>query len=131
MAKVRALSKTEADASGTGLKGKLGFGITYTDLVNYLGEPTYLPEDSGDGKVNFEWVVEFITEEYGYQTFTIYDWKVEAEYSRINTGAMTEAEEWMPSRWHVGGKDYAGDFVDFIENEVSKNATKLEEELPF
>ena len=33
------------DTSGSSLKGYLGYGITYNMLVDYLGEPTYLPED--------------------------------------------------------------------------------------
>ena len=120
MSKLNVLSKSEADASGTSLKDKLPFGITYSDLVERLGEPTYLPEDSGDGKVNYEWVVEFETEENGIQLFTIYDWKVDAEWSKVNTGTIEQASEWYGSRWHVGGKAYAGDFVDFLEKYLEK-----------
>ena len=110
---------------GTSLKGKLGYGITYNDLVDYFGKPTF--GESGDGKVNFEWVIDFEFEG-SINTFTIYDWKVDAEWSKNNTGYLDQAEEWFGgSRWHVGGKDYAGDFIEFVEKEIKK----LEKELPF
>jgi len=103
------------DTSGTHLKDYLPFGITYDMLVDYLGEPTFLPEDSGDGKVNFEWVVEFNDE-----LFTIYDWKVEPEWSKINTGNLNQ-DNFYASKWHVGGKTYAGNFVDFLSEEILKS----------
>ena len=108
--------------SGSSLKGHLSYGITYSMLVDFLGEPTFLPEDSGDGKVNFEWVVEFETENGGLKVFRIYDWKTEsAEWSIQNTGRKEQASEWFGgSRWHVGGKYYAGDFIEFIENKVNE-----------
>jgi len=108
--------------SGSSLKGHLSYGITYNMLVDFLGEPTFLPEDSGDGKVNFEWVVEFETEDGDLDVFRIYDWKTEsAEWSIQNTGRKEQAENWFGgSRWHVGGKDYAGDFIEFIENKVNE-----------
>jgi hypothetical protein len=110
---------------GTSLKGKLGYGITYNDLVNYFGNPTF--GESGDGKVNFEWVIDFEFEG-SINTFTIYDWKVDAEWSKNNTGCLDQAEEWFGgSRWHIGGKDFAGDFIEFVEKEIKK----LEKELPF
>lgn len=114
------------DTFGTSLKGYLSYGITYNDLVDFLDEPTFLPEDSGDGKVNYEWVVEFEGDN-GIEVFTIYDWKVDADWSKINTGKIEQANEWFGSRWHVGGKDYAGDFIDFLEKEIKK----FEKELPF
>ena len=108
------------DTSGSSLKGHLLYGITYNMLVDFLGEPTFLPEDSGDGKVNFQWVIEFETENGGLKVFTIYDWKTESpEWSIQNTGTKEQASEWFGgSRWHVGGKYYAGDFIEFIENKV-------------
>ena len=108
------------DTFGTSLKGHLVYGITYNDLVDYLGNPTF--EGSGDGKVNFEWVIDFEFEG-SIKTFTIYDWKTEsAEWSILNTGSKEQAEEWYGSRWHIGGKDYAGDFIDFLEKEIKKNS---------
>lgn len=93
--------------TGTYLVGYLSYGITYDMLVEYLGNPTFLPEDSGDGKVNFEWVVEFNDE-----LFTIYDWKSPSpEWAKENLGREV--------RWHVGGKEYAGDFINYIEELVA------------
>ena len=113
------------DTFGTSLKGYLSYGITYNDLVEFLDEPTFLPEDSGDGKVNYEWVVEFEGDN-GIEVFTIYDWKVDADWSKLNTGSENQ-DSFYPSRWHVGGKDYAGDFIDFLEKEIKK----FEKKLPF
>ena len=45
------------DTTGTSLKGYLGYGITYNDLVDYFGNPTF--GESGDGKVFNEWVIDF------------------------------------------------------------------------
>ena len=127
MAKITTYDQMDApDTFGTSLKGKLGYGITYYDLVDLLGEASFT--ESGDGKVNFEWVVEFETEENGIQLFTIYDWKVDREWSINNTGHKSQSKEWLGgSRWHVGGKDYAGDFIEFLEKELKK----FEKELPF
>ena len=122
------------DTSGSSLKGHLKYGITYYDLVDLFSEPTFLPEDSGDGKVNFEWVVEFETEENGIQLFTIYDWKVDADWSIQNTGTLDQSKEWFGSRWHVGGKEYAGDFIDFIESAFDEKKSfvkNTEKKLPF
>ena len=109
------------DTFGSSLKGYLKYGITYNDLVEFLGQPTFLPEDSGDGKVNFEWVVEFDNGEGYIETFTIYDWKTESpEWSKLNTGSESQLEEWFGSRWHVGGKGYAGTFIDFLEEKIGE-----------
>lgn len=108
-------SMTAPDTSGSSLKGYLDYGVTFDDLVKGLGEPTFLPEDSGDGKINFEWVVDFENEDGDVDTFTIYDWKVDADWSRHYTGTKEQAGEFFGgSRWHVGGKSYALDFIDFI-----------------
>jgi len=121
------LDKDEADTAGSSLKGKLKYGIQFDDLYNIFGPPT-ISEGTSDGKVNFEWVVEFETEENGIQLFTIYDWKVDREWSINNTGHKSQSKEWLGgSRWHVGGKDYAGDFIEFLEKELKK----FEKELPF
>ena len=110
------------DTSGSSLKGHLSYGITYDMLVDFLGAPTFLPEDSGDGKVNFEWIIEFETENGALKVFSIYDYKTESpEWSKANTGKIEQAEEWFGGkRWHVGGKYYAGDFIDFIEEKVKE-----------
>jgi len=124
-------SITAPDTSGSSLKGYLDYGITYDDLVDTFGEPTYLPEDSGDGKVNFEWVIDFDFEG-SVNTFTIYDWKVDAEWSKLNTGRMEEGNEWFGgSRWHVGGKDYAGDFIEKVSEAIYEMRKEIEKEMPF
>ena len=117
------------DTSGSSLKGYLDYGITYNDLVDTFGDPTFLPEDSGDGKVNFEWVVDFDFEG-SINTFTIYDWKVDAEWSKINTGT-SDQDSFYPSRWHVGGKDYAGDFIDKVSEAVNETRKEIEKNIEF
>jgi hypothetical protein len=67
----------------------LGGAVTYQDLVDAFGEPTFTPEDSGDGKVNYEWIIYFDGSYY-----SIYDWKT--------YDAQTTREEY--TNWHVGGK---------------------------
>ena len=70
-------------------KTYLGGAVTYQDLVDAFGEPTFEPEDSGDGKVNYEWVIYFDGSYY-----SIYDWKTyNPEYTRTEY-----------TNWHVGGK---------------------------
>ena len=124
-------SITAPDTSGTSLKGYLDYGITYEDLVDTFGEPTFLPEDSGDGKVNFEWVIDFDFEG-SINTFRIYDWKVDAEWSKLNTGRMEEGNEWFGgSRWHVGGKDYAGDFIEKVSEAIYEVRKEVEKNMPF
>lgn len=115
------LDKDEADTSGSSLKGKLKYGIQYDDLYNIFGPPTNR-EGSSDGKVNFEWIIEFENENGILETFTIYDWKVDREYSKLNTGAKSEAKEFLGgSRWHVGGKVYAGEFIECVEEAFDKD----------
>ena len=84
---------------GTSLKGYL-HNTTYAQLVEAFGQPTYNPEDSGDGKVNFEWVFDFTGE-----IFTLYDWKTYDVQYTINE----------LTTWNIGGKAYYGDFSDHIE----------------
>lgn len=101
---------------GTSLIGKLPIGISYNDLVSTFGEPTFLPEDSGDGKVNFEWVFH----SKNGDEFTIYDWKTyDAEFTKLNYG-LSDFNE-----WHVGGVGYAGNFIEFILEKVSEKVGSL------
>jgi len=124
-------SITAPDGFRSSLKGYLDYGITYEDLVYTFGDPTFLPEDSGDGKVNYEWVIDFDFEG-SINTFRIYDWKVEAEWSKLNTGRMEEANEWFGgSRWHVGGKDYAGDFIEKVSEAVYEVRKEIDKNIPF
>jgi hypothetical protein len=81
--------------------------IFYSDLVNFLGEPTF-SDTSGDSKVNKEWVVKF-KNEYGKENiFTIYDWKTYDVNYTINE----------LKTWNVGGHTSAFDFIDFIETKI-------------
>ena len=90
----------DPETSGTYKVGTIN--ATYNQLVQTLGEPTY-PEQSGDGKVQVEWVVE-----YKGEVFTIYDWKT---YDRDFTQNGLKI-------FHVGGKSYAGDFIEFLETQL-------------
>jgi len=88
--------------NGTSLKGYLN-GVSYVDLVDTLGQPTYTTP-SGDGKVNKEWVVQ-----YNDEVFTIYDWKTPS----------TEYTETQLFRWNVGGKSYVGDFIREVDRLIT------------
>ena len=72
--------------------------VTYDELVGVLGEPTF-PEESGDSKVQVEWVVEYCGE-----LFTIYDWKT---YDRDYTINKLD-------NFHIGGKSYAGYLTEYL-----------------
>lgn len=79
--------------------GKGTVQASYHQLEKLFGEPTY-NEPSADGKVNFEWVIEF-----NGDVFTIYDYKARnrafAKYS-LDT-------------YNVGGHTDASSFIAFIE----------------
>ena len=83
---------------GTSLKGYL-HNTTYSELIEAFGEPTFNKE-SGDGKIQFEWVFKFNEE-----IFTLYDWKTYDVNYTINE----------LTTWNIGGKTYYGDFSDHIE----------------
>src|SRR5210317_415662 len=97
MAEINVITdKREASnlTNGTSLRSKL-IGITY---------------DDGDSSINFEWVVE-----YNGDIFTIYDWKYpDANYVKDELGHDGGIS------FHVGGKTYAGDFEDWIDNAKEK-----------
>jgi len=84
-------------------------GPNYSQLVNFLGDPTF-PNESGDGKVQKEWVVEFNDE-----LFTIYDWKTYSVYETKNT----------LDTWSIGGKSSASGLVEYLKIQIDKM------ELPF
>jgi hypothetical protein len=86
--------------SGSSFAGYLKQGIKFADLCQAFGESTYKPKDSGDGKVQYEWVFEFKG-----NVFTIYDWKTYNEEITINEY----------DRWHVGGKTNAAEFISTVE----------------
>lgn len=93
------------ETNGTSLKGYLKADIKFTDLYRTLGEPTFKPEDSGDGKIQYEWVLK-----WNGTVYTIYDWKT---YDQDYT--LTEYD-----RWHVGSKFYAAEFIDMIEKMIEE-----------
>lgn len=101
MTKLKVFDEMDApDTSGTSLKGYVN--ATYDKLFDLLGEPTF-NEESGDGKVQVEWIVEFEG-----SIFTIYDWKT---YDREYTLNRLET-------FNVGGKTYAGDFIEYLEKKL-------------
>jgi len=103
--------------NGTSLTGYLNNEPSYNQLVGVLGEPTYIGE-SGDGKVNIEWVVE-----YKGEIFTIYDWKLWGSLKNIPNNSY---------KWHVGGKGgyfqdnpTTDEFIEELEAELAvKNLLK-------
>lgn len=104
MKNFKVLSFQDGDnaAHGTSLQGYING--TYSQLLEVLGKPTY-EETSGDGKVNFEWVIEFNGE-----IFTVYDWKT---FSREYTeNELTE--------FNVGGTTSAADFIQEVESQINK-----------
>jgi|LakMenEpi03Aug12_release.lakeMendotaPanAssembly.Ray.scaffolds.fasta_scaffold330211_2 hypothetical protein len=99
--KITALNAEQASGktNGSSLKGYIA--CKYADLISLLGQPAY--GQSGDEKVNFDWVVEF-----GGNYFTIYDWKT------YNVRYSTESL----NQWNVGGKVSAVDFIEYIEKQI-------------
>jgi hypothetical protein len=91
---------TAPDTSGSSLKGYIN--LTYNQLVQILGEPTF-PEESGDGKVQVEWIVK-----YQDELFTVYDWKT---YDRNYTKNKLD-------RFNIGGKTSSSYFEDYLERSV-------------
>lgn len=102
--------RNEAEAlrkrNGSGLKDYLG-PVSYWDLKAVLGEPTF-NEESGDGKVQKEWVVE-----HDGNVFTIYDWKTYDEQYTVES----------LDRWNIGGKTYAGYFLEELVQMIDEGAT--------
>ena len=111
MTKAKLLTKDQVGTkiNGSSLQGYLQ-GVTYNDLVNTFGEPTFNPDNSGDGKVNYEWVFE-----YGGEIFTVYDWKVSQDYARHIIGREGELQ------FHVGGHINSGEFETYVHAAVAKN----------
>lgn len=101
----------EGEAPSTGGTYRVGYinGVSYDQLWNYLGDPTF-NGPSGDDKTQVEWVVEFNDE-----LFTIYDWKT---YDRLYTkNSLTT--------WSIGGKTSGFKLSHYIESQIK------ELELPF
>lgn len=68
--------------------------MTYYDLLDLLGEPTY-PNQSGDEKVQKEWVIEFTPFEENPCFLRIYDWKTYSCWDTINSLRV----------WSIGGEE--------------------------
>lgn len=80
-------------------------GVTYYELFNTLGQPTY-NEASEDDKCQLEWVIEWQDEVY-----TIYDWKTyDREYTinELNT-------------WSIGSKVPSYAFEEALINLIDKD----------
>ena len=85
-------------------------GVTYYELFNTLGLPTY-DNNSYTDKTQVEWVIEWQDEVY-----TIYDWKTyDREYTinELNT-------------WSIGSKVPSDDFYHYLVYQVDQ---KVKEEL--
>ena len=94
---------TAPSTTGTSLSGYLD-NVTYQDLINALGEPTF-DEPSGDDKTQMTWVIEF-----KYNLYTLYDWKT---YDR-------EYTETGLTRWNIGSKVNAFDFIEEMETIINE-----------
>lgn len=70
--------------------------VDYYDIVKTFGQPS-IPVESGDGKVQKEWVFD-----YKGEIFTIYDWKTYDE--NVTTSELLT--------WSLGGKSFNQEFVD-------------------
>ena len=80
-------------------------GVTYYELFNALGQPTY-DEASVDHKTQVEWVIEWKDEVY-----TIHDWKTyDREYTinELNT-------------WSIRSKVPSCEFQEAISNLIDKD----------
>ena len=81
-------------------------GFTYNQIKKALGKPTFNPSDSGDGKVQYEWVVL-----YDGKIFRVYDWKTyDIEYT------MNEL-----TTWSVGGNTSCDWFLQTLVAKIQAN----------
>jgi len=80
-------------------------GVTYYELFNALGQPTY-NEVSADNNCQLEWVIEWQDEIY-----TIYDWKT---YDREYT--INELNTWI-----IGSKVPSYAFEEALINLIDKD----------
>jgi len=82
------MKSTQKSVNGTSFHGDV-FHASVNELKKILGTPVN-SDNSGQGKVNFEWEMETEDE----KPFTVYDWK---EYRRLDADEEIE--------WHIGGHD--------------------------
>lgn len=98
---MKTLSKEEylnMRISGSSLKCYLN-NICYAELESLLGPPTMHSNDFPDGKVNYEWVIE-----YNNKLFFIYDWKT------INSNFSKKVLD----VWNVGSTESLNIVSEFI-----------------
>ena len=79
--------------------------ISYYQLLDLLGEPTY-PNASSDDKVQKEWVIEFTPLGYDPILFRIYDWKTYSLWETVNALNV----------WSIGGEEGEGINAMELEN---------------
>jgi hypothetical protein len=97
---------------GTSKKDYL-IGWSYKQLIQAFGEPTF-NEPSADGKVQKQWVFK---REMDGACFTIYDFKTDKQY---RSGDALIVAETFNTKWSVGSKVYAGEFVTDILTQLKK-----------
>lgn len=78
--------------------------VTYDDIVRVFGTPS-INEESGDGKIQVEWVFTFEG-----KPFTIYDWKT---FDRDYT--LQEL-----TTWSIGGKERDSEFIEALSELLPK-----------
>lgn len=104
--------------TGTSMKTRL-MGVTYDELVQALGEPSF-PEPSLDGKIQVEWVYKidepFDNPTYTDEVVTLYDWKTYDREFTVNELNV----------WNIGSKlnRVAYDFHDMVLQKVTENRLK-------
>lgn len=97
----------DADINGTSLKGHVT--ANYNKLVKLFGEPM----ESDGYKVSGEWV---FTDDDG-NVFTLYDWKSTELYDD-ELPSVKQFRRQTEATFNVGGRSYAGDFIEFLEKMV-------------
>jgi hypothetical protein len=81
-------------------------GFTYKQIKKALGKPTFKPSDSGDGKVQYEWVVL-----YTDKVFRVYDWKTyDKKYTKKSL-----------TTWSVGGSSSCDWFLQTLVAKIQAN----------
>mgnify|MGYP003631951975 CR=1 FL=1 len=80
--------------------------FTYKQIKKALGKPTFKPRNSGDFKVQYEWVVL-----YGDKVFRVYDWKTyDKEYTKK-----------ILTTWSIGGHTSCDWFLQTLVNKIQAN----------
>lgn len=74
--------------------------ISYHELIDIFGQPTY-NQESGDSKVQMEWVIKVVDADKNEYQLAIYDWKT---YDREYT------ENYLRT-WSIGGNDKGNPYL--------------------